>query len=185
MLFFSEGIDYDINDVIRGYDAAELGASTIMDDIRDTIAATARSNVSIYAIDPRGLTALGDDAIGVGSFADSDSEARHRRAVGAGNRPVVADERSAAVPGQPACAVGRERRLCRGEPNDFTTAFERIVRDNSSYYVLAYYPPTDKRDGKFHQIEVKVNRPGLTVRSRRGYVSPRGKPRRRPRRPAG
>ena len=25
--------------------------------------------------------------------------------------------------------------------NDFATAFERIVEDNSSYYVLAYYPP--------------------------------------------
>ena len=60
--------------------------------------------------------------------------------------------------------------------NDFTNAFERIVRDNSSYYVLAYYPPSDKRDGKFHKIEVKVTRPGLVVRSRRGYNAPRGKP---------
>ena len=58
--------------------------------------------------------------------------------------------------------------------NDLTTAFERIVLDNSGYYVLAYYPPSDKRDGKFHKIEVRVTRPGLTVRSRRGYVSPRG-----------
>ncbi len=40
--------------------------------------------------------------------------------------------------------------------NDFSAAFERIVRDNSSYYVLAYYPPSDKRDGKFHRIEVRV-----------------------------
>ena len=45
--------------------------------------------------------------------------------------------------------------------NDFSTAFDRIVRDNSSYYVLAYYPPSDKRDGKFHKIEVRVTRPGL------------------------
>ena len=60
--------------------------------------------------------------------------------------------------------------------NDFTNAFERIVRDNSSYYVLAYYPPSDKRDGKFHKIDVKVTRPGLVVRSRRGYNAPRGKP---------
>src|SRR6185436_1394409 len=59
--------------------------------------------------------------------------------------------------------------------NDLRDAFDRIVRDNSSYYVLAYYPPSDKRDGKFHKIEVKVNRPGVAVRSRRGYASPRGK----------
>ncbi len=56
-----------------------------------------------------------------------------------------------------------------------TIRFERIVNDNSSYYVLAYYPPSDKRDGKFHRIEVKVNRPGLTVRARRGYSAPRGR----------
>jgi hypothetical protein len=32
-----------------------------------------------------------------------------------------------------------------------------------------------KRDGKFHNIRVRVNRPGLTVRARRGYANPSGK----------
>jgi len=41
--------------------------------------------------------------------------------------------------------------------------------------VLAYYPPNPKRDGKFHKIEVRVNRPGLNVRARRGYANPTGK----------
>jgi hypothetical protein len=60
--------------------------------------------------------------------------------------------------------------------NDFSTAYDRIVKDNSAYYVLAYYPPNPKRDGRFHRIEVRVTRPGLMVtRSRRGYVNPRGK----------
>ena len=60
--------------------------------------------------------------------------------------------------------------------NEFSTAYDRIVKDNSAYYVLAYYPPNPKRDGRFHRIEVRVTRPGLTVtRSRRGYVNPRGK----------
>ncbi len=59
--------------------------------------------------------------------------------------------------------------------NDFATAYERIVEDNSSYYVLAYYPTNEKRDGKFHKIDVRVPAPGLTVRSRKGYASPKGK----------
>ena len=38
--------------------------------------------------------------------------------------------------------------------NSFDNTFNRIVEENSSYYVLAYYPPNPKRDGKFHNIEV-------------------------------
>ena len=60
--------------------------------------------------------------------------------------------------------------------NDFDGAFERIVADNSSYYVLGYYSTNDRRDGRFRKIEVRVKRPGLRVRSRNGYVAPRGPP---------
>ena len=62
-----------------------------------------------------------------------------------------------------ACACWPTRRA--GSPsstrNDFATAFQRIQQDNSSYYVLGYYPTNDRRDGRFRKIEVKVNRPGL------------------------
>ena len=64
--------------------------------------------------------------------------------------------------------------------NDFGSAFERIVSDNSAYYVLAYYPPSNKRDGKFHRIEVRTSRPGLRVRARRGYAAPKGNPQAQP-----
>jgi hypothetical protein len=49
------------------------------------------------------------------------------------------------------------------------------VQENSSYYVLAYYPPNPKRDGKFHNIQVRVTRPGLNVRARKGYAAPTGR----------
>ncbi|HET9831567.1 MAG TPA: hypothetical protein VFP91_07655, partial [Vicinamibacterales bacterium] len=60
--------------------------------------------------------------------------------------------------------------------NRLANAFDRIVQENSSYYVLAYYPPNPKRDGKYHNINVRVSRPGLTARFRKGYASPTGKP---------
>ncbi|MGB7219500.1 MAG: VWA domain-containing protein [Vicinamibacterales bacterium] len=56
--------------------------------------------------------------------------------------------------------------------NDFTTGFERIVRNASSYYALAYMPPATAKAGTYHNITVKVNRPGLQVRARRGYETP-------------
>jgi hypothetical protein len=60
--------------------------------------------------------------------------------------------------------------------NDFQTAFQRIVDDNSSYYVMGYYSTNDRRDGRFRRIEVRLkNHPNLVVRARKGYVAPRGR----------
>ncbi len=169
LLLFSEGIDYDLSDIMRSPADSPSSAADIIDDIRRAIGATARSNVSIYTVDPRGLAALGDDTIGVQNFADSDNPG-----AGIGLSSLNAELRlSQDSLRQLADETGGFAAVNR---NDFATAFDRIVRDNSSYYVLAYYPPSDKRDGKFHKIEVKVNRPGVTVRSRRGYAAPSGKP---------
>src|SRR6185503_217214 len=60
--------------------------------------------------------------------------------------------------------------------NDFNSAFARIVKDNSAYYVLGYYPPGQRKDGRFHKLEVKVSRPGVKVRARGGYSTPHVKP---------
>ncbi|MDR1989227.1 MAG: VWA domain-containing protein, partial [Acidobacteriaceae bacterium] len=169
MLLFSEGIDYNLNDIIRAYDQPSSQASSIIEDIRETIAATARSNVSIYAIDPRGLTSGNEDDITVGQFADSDNPSA---GIGQGslrNELQMAQDSLRTLSEETGgfAAVNR---------NDTREAFDRIVRDNSSYYVLAYYPASNRRDGKLHKIEVKTTRPGLTVRARRGYVAPKGKP---------
>jgi len=48
-----------------------------------------------------------------------------------------------------------------------------ILGENASYYFLAFKPSNPSEIGKFRRIEVKVNRPGLEVRSRRGYVEGR------------
>jgi VWFA-related protein len=172
IVFMSEGIDYDITDVFNN-----RSASTVMDETREAIAAATRSNVSIYAVDPRGLTTLGDDTIGVSSFGDqgaspASSDSGGRRPEGVGISSLMSELRLSQDSLR--TLAGETGGFAAVNSNELTTAFERIVRDNSGYYVLAYYPPSDKRDGKFHKIEVRVTRPGLTVRARRGYVSPRG-----------
>jgi VWFA-related protein len=55
--------------------------------------------------------------------------------------------------------------------NDLEHSVALSMADGSSYYLLGY-TPQGKSDGKFHKIEVKVNRPGVNVRARRGYYAP-------------
>jgi len=49
--------------------------------------------------------------------------------------------------------------------NNFNGAVDRIWQESGSYYLLGYAPPIN--DHRVHQIEVKVNAPNVTVRSRR------------------
>jgi hypothetical protein len=53
--------------------------------------------------------------------------------------------------------------------NDIAGGLKRVVADLTSYYLLGYYSNA-KLDGKFHSITVRVKRPGVQVRARRGYL---------------
>jgi VWFA-related protein len=163
LVLFSEGIDYDINDVFNNTEA-----TTVMDATRDVLAAATRANVAVYGVDPRGLGgAVGDELIQVQSFPDDTSLGLNTGSfynevrLAQDSLRVLSDETGGFA------VVNR---------NDFNTGFQRIVDDNSSYYVMGYYSTNDRRDGRFRKIEVRLaNKPGLTVRARKGYVAPRGR----------
>jgi len=53
--------------------------------------------------------------------------------------------------------------------NDLLQAMKHIVVDSSAYYLLGYTSAGSRPDGKYHQISVKVKRPGVEVRARHGY----------------
>ena len=55
--------------------------------------------------------------------------------------------------------------------NDLSAGLRRVTSDLTSYYLLGYYS-SGKLDGKFHSITVRVKRPGVQVRARRGYLAP-------------
>jgi VWFA-related protein len=56
--------------------------------------------------------------------------------------------------------------------NDIQGAIRRAADDARFSYVLGYYPADDRADGRFHRIKVKVNRTGVEVRHREGYFAP-------------
>ena len=165
ILFVSEGIDYDTDNIMARADQPGSQASAIVSAMREAIDAAMRANVGIYGIDPRGVTGIDDiDVLYANGPGGSDiGQGALRKEIRLQTDSLIAlsDETGGTA------VVNR---------NNIATAFDQIVRDNSSYYVLAYAPPTDKRDGRFHKIDVRVSRPGVTTRARQGYVSPKGKP---------
>jgi len=50
--------------------------------------------------------------------------------------------------------------------------FERVARELSGHYLLGFEPLDADRDGREHEVRVKVSRPGLTVRTRRRVLVP-------------
>jgi VWFA-related protein len=163
LVLFSEGIDYDITDPFENQ-----SANDIRQDSLDAVAAATRANVVVYSIDPRGLSSFaGMGAENQGPPIDADPSLR-LNAQGMQDEfrlqqdslRVLADE------------TGGFAAL---NSNDFVSTFDRIRQENSSYYVLGYYPTNDKRDGRFRKIEVRINKPGFRVRARKGYVAPRGR----------
>ncbi len=55
---------------------------------------------------------------------------------------------------------------------ELAAGFAQLESELRAQYVLSYYSSNEARDGKFRQIEVRVKRPGVVVRARRGYYAP-------------
>jgi hypothetical protein len=161
VVFFSEGLDYDVYDPINNQ-----YSSDILQYQRDAVASATRANVSYYSIDPRGLAGI-ENGADIGSLVFDPSvnlgtgALQQELRISQDSLRLLSDETGgfAAV-----------------NSNDYAQSFERIIRDNSSYYVLGYYSSDSRRDGQFRNLTVRVKQPGLQVRARKGYVAPKGRP---------
>lgn len=187
LIYFSEGFGYDIGDVLGGLDSATQPRKPdlieILDQTRDVIGAATRNDVNIYAVDPRGLTAATDELIATGNLADTGMPANASDPNFGNNSAMFrSDLGSRSLNRELQTAHDNLRKLSEDtggfatlSSNDFTTAFTRIMEENSSYYILGYYSSNDKRDGKYRAIDVRLaGRPRFVVRARKGYLAPRG-----------
>jgi VWFA-related protein len=178
LLLFSEGIGIDM---MPGVTIAEFGQGLATQpnttELRATqramVAAAARGNVSIYSIDPRGLRTGMEEAtlIGMTPAAVVDPTLEHRDFV---NQRIAVDTQHELERMKDSLREYAEQTggLAMVDKNDMDDAFDRIVRDNSSYYVLGYQSPDQRHDGGYHRISVTTKRPDLQVRTRQGYFAP-------------
>ena len=57
---------------------------------------------------------------------------------------------------------------------DLAPTFTRVAQELRSQYLIGFAP--NALDGKVHKLEVKVDRPGMTVRARKSYLAAPDKP---------
>ena len=55
-----------------------------------------------------------------------------------------------------------------GNVTDLSAAMRRIEADSSAYYLLSY-KTTQNSDGRFHDVQVSIRKPGINLRTRKGY----------------
>jgi VWFA-related protein len=133
--------------------------------MQDVFRKAQRANINIYGIDPAGYRGY---------------ENYLTNPIRRGGRPA---ER--VMPIGAAQKVARTRRDFLEITADYTGAsaivntdalepeIDQIFDEAGSYYLVGYQTSNGKPDGKFRRVEVKVKRPGTTVRSRSGYYAPR------------
>jgi VWFA-related protein len=135
---------------------------------RDLIERANRFNVSFYPFDARGL-AVFDRSIGA-----RDDRIR--------NDPGERSPRIDSRPG-PIGDMGRLKNrieslqslasatdgLAVVNTNDLMAGAQRIVNDLSTYYLIGYQSTNTKADGRWRDISVRVSKPGIRVRARKGY----------------
>lgn len=125
-------------------------------DLQRTVGQTTRAGARIYAIDVRGLNrgrgagiidqATTDDPVGGPAQFDMGADGPNSLAIDTGGMMI------------------------RNE-NNIGRALETIAEDAGTYYVIGYRPTNQAFDGKFRRIDVRVKRPDLRVRARRGYLA--------------
>jgi VWFA-related protein len=146
LVMISEGMDFD------------LGARTTSIEVREAmhnlIDAANRAMLSIYTIDPRGLSQGGEHA---SELTGNDA-----------SQTSLQDAVQTSTDSLRTLAAGTGGRFFLRSSN-VAPVFAAIDDVSSTYYVLTYSSPAPE-DGKFHSIDVRVAKPDLKINARKGYV---------------
>jgi VWFA-related protein len=124
--------------------------------IDETIDASRRANTAVYFIDGKGLA-------GQYLYGADQQAAPQAGDVGA----ISMEENFLETAGTESLAENTGGASVRNS-NDLLGGLDRVAEESSTYYLLGYQPEKTP-DGKWHKLEVKVDRPGVKIRARQGY----------------
>jgi len=134
------------------------------DDVAAAGRALAGSNIALYPVDPRGL---------IGNFGPGQGFA----AAGGSLGPLtITNANFTLADFAPTIDTMKDLAERTGgqafyNTNDIGGSVRKAIEDARLSYMLSYYPPQDNGRGDFHKIRVKVNRPGIELRYRSGYMA--------------
>ncbi len=170
LIWVSVGVPVNPNDIRRGASTLQL----LYNEWTGAIEAARRANVNIYGVDPSGLDGL--------TFLMQDQRLAGRVATGpAGGMSDSGRSSFDADPAAGRAALHRNFLLALSEStggrafvnsNEFKSKVTQIFDETGSFYLLGYVPTNAKADGNLRKIQVKVNRPGVTVHARANYYAP-------------
>jgi VWFA-related protein len=131
--------------------------------IRSAVDNANRSNMSIYAVDTRGLVALPPGG--------SASQASSGRGMFSGSS--MSRQRSNLSGSQETMATLSHDTGGKifTDSNDLSLAMKQVQLDSHIYYVIGYFSSNPKEDGKYRKIRVEVTTPGLKIEHRPGYFA--------------
>lgn len=163
LVFISEGFISPRGDGTDPNDPDITRSRALRDSIeialQDAARAATLNDVTIYTVDPRGMM----PNAGRGDILTSDETIMQ----------AVEDARTVQSMRDVAALTGGTAIV---NTNNIAAGLQRMVVENSSYYILAFTPTPLPRDGKLHKLEVRARQKGLNVKSRRGYIAASGAP---------
>jgi VWFA-related protein len=170
----------DYHKYVEGYSPhdceVDLQQLSMLDDwqfFHDIFDVANRSNVTFYPVNALGLVALDKDindgpvqgeiqALGPAAHVGEDPNLPVN--------PLVVNDAMISQRRENLLALAENTDgLAVVETNDIDKGMKRIVDDLTSYYLLGYTSTNGKLDGRYRKITVRVKRPDVDVRARRGY----------------
>ena len=169
--------------VVLLFSAGMPVSSVSVEELNSVMSVANRNNVSIYAVDTRGVTTYShlDNARRSLQAATAASRQQMLAKLSGGDEIVTPSEAMSLEMSEDSLHAntnGNLAELAEGtggallpDSLDLMAPLQRALEDVRTHYELAYAPSNTALDGGFRKIEVRVSRPGVKVFARSGYYA--------------